>query len=51
MDIGKMLATVPPSVAEDEWLKQKLANRLLEEQSRAMHLLSNAQHVYDQAKT
>jgi len=42
IDISKMLATVPPSVAANEWLKRKLAHRLLCEQSQAMRLLSNA---------
>eukprot|EP00419_Tripos_fusus_P054451 CAMPEP_0172809012 /NCGR_PEP_ID=MMETSP1075-20121228/8007_1 /TAXON_ID=2916 /ORGANISM="Ceratium fusus, Strain PA161109" /LENGTH=274 /DNA_ID=CAMNT_0013648207 /DNA_START=26 /DNA_END=850 /DNA_ORIENTATION=+ len=42
VDISEMLATVPPSVASNEWLKNKLTLRLVQEQARAMHLPSDA---------
>mmetsp|Transcript_80329 Transcript_80329/g.159114 ORF Transcript_80329/g.159114 Transcript_80329/m.159114 type:complete len:290 (-) Transcript_80329:381-1250(-) len=42
MDIDKMLEHVPPSVASSDWLKNKLANRLVQAQSQALRLLSDA---------
>jgi len=44
IDIDKMLATVPPSVASNGWLKNKLATRLVREKYLAMQLPSDTQH-------